>query len=121
MILNIILAVIAAPVLVLEYFALTWCWFGGTSVNIAAVPAIFIFYALLSNFLCKKLFKNGINVPLVLLIAIVLPVLTIITLEVVAPVLVLMFLLHSKRLFQKEEPFCRLFFNYAIHAAHIGS
>ena len=43
MILNIILAVIAAPVLVLEYFALTWCWFGGTSVNIAAVPAIFIF------------------------------------------------------------------------------
>ncbi len=86
MILNIILAVIAAPVLVLEYFALTWCWFGGTSVNLAAVPAIFIFYALLSNFLCKKLFKNGINVPLMLLIAIVLPVLTIITLEVVAGV-----------------------------------
>ena len=86
MILNIILAVIAAPVLVLEYFALTRCWFGGTSVNLAAVPAIFIFYALLSNFLCKKLFKNGINVLLMLLIAIVLPVLTIITLEVVAGV-----------------------------------
>ncbi len=86
MILNIILAILAAPVLAWEYLALTWCWFGGTAVNLTAVPVIFILYTLLSVFLCKKLLKNGINLPLALLTASMLPILTIITLEVIAGV-----------------------------------
>ena len=79
-VINIILFVIATPLILFEYFILFWFWGGADVFNLFVTPLAFIGYTFFLNHLKKKInIKDSLAFLLKILLIIILPILTMIT------------------------------------------
>ena len=79
-VINIILFVVSVPIILLEYFILFWFWGGADVFNFIVTPLAFISYLIFLNHLKEKInIKDSLAFLLKILLIIILPILTMIT------------------------------------------
>ena len=77
---RIILSIVFAPVILYEYFVFLWFWTGADIFNLISTPLIFVIYIMALILFKKKIkAKSSLSIFFKILLVIVLPILTMVT------------------------------------------
>lgn len=80
-----ILYAVSVPILLFEYFVLTWFWGGADTFNFILTPVVFVIYLITVFFVNKKIkVKSSLASLMKLLYAVILPILTMATVQLAA-------------------------------------
>jgi len=78
-IISIIICIAVVPIILLEYFCFVWFWGGADVFNLFLTPIFYAVYLIIGLILLKKIKKKHLNIFLTLLLVVILPIITMIT------------------------------------------